>query len=146
MIKPPEFNMDALQNGIYSAPEALDELRRVAASRGIAWCDLDLANIFAKKTFLERCESALNFPAGFGRNWDALADCLEDLSWQPQRGIVVYWHGGGDFAQRAHDDMFTALEIFGAAATYWQERSRVMLVILDQGSAGNRVLPAFHGK
>lgn len=29
------------------------------------------------------------FPSDFGANWDALLDCLRDLSWIPNRGVVV---------------------------------------------------------
>ena len=36
---------------------------------------------------LQRIASALGFPSWFGGNWDALFDCLADLSWQSARTI-----------------------------------------------------------
>jgi hypothetical protein len=38
---------------------------------------------------LERIAAALQFPDWFGGNWDALADCLDDLSWLPAPGYVL---------------------------------------------------------
>ncbi|QDU81619.1 Barstar (barnase inhibitor) [Polystyrenella longa] len=31
--------------------------------------------------FLDHLAEVLEFPSYFGRNWDALSDCLTDLSW-----------------------------------------------------------------
>jgi hypothetical protein len=83
----------------------------------------------------------LRFPAGFGGNWDALADCLEDLSWQAAGGVVVHWQNGGAFARSVARDFSTALAIFTDAATFWSEEGRVMLVLLDENSRNGRVLP-----
>lgn len=136
------FQFDPQQNGIYTAPHVFDTMQRAAAVDGVAWCDLDLAGVSVKPAFLARCAAALSFPGSFGHNWDALADCLEDLSWQPSQGVVVRWLGGGEFARRAPEDFSIALDIFAAAASYWEARSRIMLVLLDAQSRGGRALPA----
>jgi RNAse (barnase) inhibitor barstar len=136
-----DFNFATVQSGVYAAPHVLDTVRRAAVSTGVAWCELDLDGVTTNRAFLARCSAALNFPDSFGHNWDALADCLEDLSWQPAQGVVLYWRGGGEFARRSRIDLSTALEIFSAAANYWQERARVMLVLLDAPSRGSHALP-----
>ena len=37
----------------------------------------------------QECASRLQFPTYYGRVWDALSDCLEDLDWLEERGLVV---------------------------------------------------------
>jgi hypothetical protein len=43
----------------------------------------DVAGCSDKAGLLARTADALEFPAWFGHNWDALADCLTDLAWRP---------------------------------------------------------------
>ncbi len=71
-----------------------------------------------------------------GGNWDALADCLQDLSWRPAPGHVVLWRGASGLASAAPDDFATALEIFRDTAIYWKERGRVFIALLDQPVRG----------
>ncbi len=139
-----KFHFDPETNGVYGAPQSYDYLRGLAESQEIEWCSLDLTGVMTKRVFLKRCAGALQFPAGFGGNWDALADCLEDLSWQAAGGVVVHWQNGGAFAKSLPKDFSTALAIFTDAATYWSEQARVMLVLLDENSLNGRVLPPLH--
>jgi RNAse (barnase) inhibitor barstar len=47
---------------------------------------------------------ACDFPDWFGRNWDAFADCLRDLSWLPPAPLAVLWQRSGAVDPRlAHD-------------------------------------------
>lgn len=41
-----------------------------------------------KAALLEELARVFEFPPHFGRNWDALEDCLTDLTWRPGAG---YW-------------------------------------------------------
>ncbi|WP_341647529.1 barstar family protein [Thauera humireducens] len=44
---------------------------------------VELADCTDKAGLLRRFAEAFRFPDWFGHNWDALADCLTDLSWLP---------------------------------------------------------------
>ncbi|HRG72048.1 MAG TPA: barstar family protein, partial [Thauera aminoaromatica] len=44
---------------------------------------IDLAGCTDKAGVLARIATALHFQESFGHNWDALSDCLCDLSWLP---------------------------------------------------------------
>lgn len=43
----------------------------------------------AKEQLLRNLAAALQFPNYFGFNWDALDDCLSDLSWLPSTNIQL---------------------------------------------------------
>ena len=45
------------------------------------------ANVF------QEFAAALQFPAYFGKNWDALDECLHDLSWLPGRRVALLVDG-----------------------------------------------------
>lgn len=124
------------QSGVYLAPADTSALR-LAATRGkLAWMEIDSGEARNKSQFLTECARDLEFPDGFGGNWDALADCLQDLSWRPAPGHVVLWRGASRIASAVPGDFATALEIFRDTATYWKERDRVFIVLLDRQVPG----------
>ena len=53
---------------------------------------------------------ALDFPSYFGMNWDALSDCLTDMSWRPAAGYALLFINTGHFAANAPEDMKTVLD------------------------------------
>ncbi|HVV09339.1 barstar family protein [Amycolatopsis sp.] len=46
-----------------------------------------------KLSTMDAIAAALSFPGYFGRNLDALYDCLTDLSWLPTGEHVLIWTG-----------------------------------------------------
>ena len=59
-----------------------------AAPPGFVVRTLDGRRGRTKRALLDELGRVLEFPAHFGRNWDALEDCLTDLGWLPGAG---YW-------------------------------------------------------
>lgn len=57
-------------------------------ARGVHRADVP-AGIDSKAALLDMLCSVLRFPSYFGRNWDALDECLRDLSWLPEGDIVL---------------------------------------------------------
>lgn len=45
-------------------------------------------NVTTKEQLLTHIRFQMNFPDYFGMNWDALHDCLSDLSWLSERNII----------------------------------------------------------
>ena len=108
--------------GIYHMPFAADlALEEAAESLDYAMQRVDLARVTTKETFLEAIGKALDFPDWYGHNWDALADCLTDLSWMAADGYVVVLEHADAFASAAPTDFATALSIFQDAADTWRE-------------------------
>jgi RNAse (barnase) inhibitor barstar len=85
------------------------ELREAAEQAGWRLVGLDTSSVVDKAGFLETASAAFRFPAYFGRNWDAFADCLADVGGEP--GVVVLWEGWSPFAEADEESFATALEI-----------------------------------
>ena len=134
--------LTAADDGVYLSPRSVASVREGALVQGLAWCEIDLAGARDKKSFLTCCAQSLGFPEGFGGNWDALADCLEDLAWLPDAGVVIRWRHGSEFVGAAKDHAM-ALEIFAAAANYWQMKARVFVLLVDADACGNNRLAVF---
>jgi hypothetical protein len=53
----------------------------LAPPSGVVLRRLDGRRCRTKRALLDEAARVLNFPAHFGRTWDALEDCLTDLTW-----------------------------------------------------------------
>jgi hypothetical protein len=77
------------------------------------------AGICSKNDLLAALASAGRFPDYFGGNWDALQDCLHDLSWISNRKVVVV---RSDLPLRdKQSECRTYLEVLQAALANWAE-------------------------
>jgi RNAse (barnase) inhibitor barstar len=68
---------------------------------------LDGTRITSKVDFLDAIATALDFPSYFGRNWDALVDCLRDI----ETPVEVVWTDAGRYAAADPGGYATAIEI-----------------------------------
>lgn len=114
-------------------------MRQAAARVGIAFFDVRLAGVSDKDGFLAACATTLAFPHGFGGNWDAFADCVQDLSWRAATGYAIHLQDVADFARGAPQDYASAIEILRYAADYWKGRGTGFFVLVDDAPE----LPAF---
>ncbi|MBX3664627.1 MAG: barstar family protein [Burkholderiales bacterium] len=126
-MKTPHFSAQA--NGIYRMPRR-DIVAEGTALRCVA---ADLRRARGKKAALGAIANAFAVPDGFGGNWDALNDALQDLSWLPVReqGIVLRLSGTAGFSGAAPEDFALLLEILATAAAYWRGKERVFVVFCD---------------
>jgi hypothetical protein len=79
---------DASKSGVYRAPHAQAILEATQGST-LQVSRIGLGGAAGKAALLERIAGALRFPRWFGGNWDALEDCLMDLSWSNAAGHVL---------------------------------------------------------
>ncbi len=93
----------------------------VDAARDLAYfyAEVDLSEVRTKDAFLAALSEALSFPPWFGANWDALADCLADMSWSNADGYVLILLGADKFQAHARDDFLTALTVLHDVAQTW---------------------------
>jgi hypothetical protein len=124
----------AVRPGVYRAGRAEDVLR---AAKGLRVARIDLAGVRDKATLLQVVARALEFPSWFGANWDALEDCLTDLSWHGADGHVLLIEGA---TQVTADDLGVFRDVLESAASYWAGRSRSFCAVFVGGEPS---LPEF---
>jgi Barstar (barnase inhibitor) len=59
------------------------------AERGLALLDLSAGGLTREEELLDGLAKTFQFPSYWGRNWDAVDECLRDLEWLPARGCVL---------------------------------------------------------
>ena len=106
---------DASRSGVYRvvrADEVVDALRD---------SELEMAQIrFApKEMLLKNIAAALGFPDWFGQNWDALEDCLTDLSWRQAAGYVLIFDD-----PKPGDDVGVLIDVLRSSAEFWSGRGK----------------------
>lgn len=97
---------------------SLDVLARDAGLR--AW-RIDLGECRNKATLLLRFATLLEFPPGFGRNWDALSDALRDLGWLRADGYALLLEGAAELRAADQASYDTLVDILAEASRAWAE-------------------------
>jgi RNAse (barnase) inhibitor barstar len=111
---------DPSRSGVYRAPN------RDAIADALRGSKLVLASIpfDGKEKLLTNIAAALNFPDWFGRNWDALEDCLTDLSWREAPGYVLLFE-----QPRAGDDLGVLTDVLRSSAEFWAGRGKPFFAV-----------------
>jgi hypothetical protein len=126
------YRIDAVQRQRIEAGEAVPPGTRMIALNG------DSAD--TREAFFTEIAQALYFPDHFGRNWDAVYDCLTDPSVIPAEGVAIVCDGCGRFAVAMPDQWPIALKVFQDACDFWQSLDRRMYVFLPGLPAGSDAL------
>jgi hypothetical protein len=113
---------DGSLTGVYRVAAAEDVVAAAAAAR-LELVHISLEGVRDKQILLERVAAALGFPDWFGGNWDALEDCLTDLSWRKAEGWVLAIEHAAALSERAPDDWNALREILAASGAYWREQA-----------------------
>lgn len=104
----------------FRVPDLADEAARLGHHFLYAWC----ANAGSKAEVLERIATEFTFPKQYGKNYDALYDCLTDVIAKagPQPGFVIVLEGVPIGIKFDKDARETMLDVFREAAEFWAER------------------------
>ncbi|MDP2431000.1 MAG: barstar family protein [Pseudomonadota bacterium] len=104
---------------------------RISALPAQAMPILDGRLLGDKESLLAALGRELHFPDYYGGNWDALDECLADLSWHtgPLRLLITH-------ADSLPDNLRESLvEVFLDAAKPWAEAGRIFALYLADSAA-----------
>jgi RNAse (barnase) inhibitor barstar len=102
----------------------VEDLMSAAQTAGQHFLYANLSSAQSKQDVLEGIAQSFLFPAHFGKNLDALFDCMTDLVHKSgqQPGFVVVLEQLPDNARFDREAREQLLEVFRDAAEYWGER------------------------
>jgi RNAse (barnase) inhibitor barstar len=104
------------------ASEAIHPLETewTLAEYGITARALNGAKMRTKGALFDEFASRLEFPSYFGHNWDALNECLADLSWLPGSAYTVVIGQASFLLDNEKQNEFeTFLRVIGYVAEEW---------------------------
>ena len=122
----PEVTLKGVRPNIVQSIRAfrVQDLQDAARSLGHHFLYANLANAMSKQDVLELIAQQFILPAHFGKNFDALYDCMTDPVHKsgPQPGFIVVLESiptNPKFDKEAREQL---LDIFRDTAEYWAER------------------------
>lgn len=130
------------RSGAYRSKVPPAGLDAAAQALEFAFYRLVAEGVCTKSAMLRLIARVLSFPAWSGRNWDALEDCLTDLSWIDAPGIVIEIESFSSFAKADPEGFGTLLDIFKTAAEYWRSEGKAFWVIFTGKPAAGLDLPS----
>ena len=113
--------LDPSRSGVYCAARH-DAIADAAQGSALEVVDIQLE----KEKLFDAFASALGFPEWFGGNWDALEDCLGDLSWRQAEGHVLILRGHDKIAK---DDFGVLRDVLASSAEYWAGRGKPFFAV-----------------
>lgn len=120
------------RNGLYRLPEGVP----VAGAIHVPG-----RRLTGKSAMLEAISQALAFPDYFGFNWDALEECLADLSWH-EGAIALLIDDAGLPEAGAPEAWGVLLDILADTARLWRDEGRPFAVFLRGGHAAYPLVAA----
>lgn len=92
---------------------------------------IDGASVPAKAELMEALAAAFRFPAYFGRNWDALLDCLRSLHDElPASGYVLAVRNSASFLAASPGDLEDFADIAGEARAFLLDRHKAPFLVV----------------
>jgi len=127
-------------SGRAAAESVLVNAEAAADRAGWRYVLLDSSTASDKLGFLDVCAEAFDLPAWFGRNWDALDECMRGLDLEEPAGLLVLWKGWATLAEGDPDAFDCALEVFRDACVAWDD-DEVPGAVLLAGDGPDSDLP-----
>ena len=138
----PDLLRNALSNGVYRLPASgQSALVEAAAAAGLCYHVCQLEDSEEVEDALELIGEGLDLPKWYGRNFDALYDCLTDLTWQESAATVIVLTGCDGLHAAEPEGWRTLISVFVSAAEFWRDEDIPFWVFIDIGADELAALP-----
>jgi hypothetical protein len=117
---------DPTRSGVFRTTR-LDEVQAAVRDARLDFARVPLKDARSKDELLAAIARELAFPKWFGGNWDALEDCLTDLSWRAAEGHVLAFEA---FQAASADDLGIFVDVLASSADFWKTRGRPFFAVL----------------
>lgn len=115
-------------------PEREGNLGRSARRMGFRVFSVDGEAVNSKRELLPALARVFSFPDYFGHNWDALSECIRDLSWLPRANFVLCFRNANHLLRLGRRDFATLIGILGDTTFSWKAEGVVFSVVLLGGT------------
>jgi Barstar (barnase inhibitor) len=99
--------------------------------RGIALVLIEGDRITDGGELMDALAVGFSFPDYFGRNWDAVEECLRDLSWLPADGWALVVRGAERLWSRDPRLAGQLVESWLFCAEYWARREKPFHLVFE---------------
>lgn len=116
--------------GLYACPEeSARALFHAGPGVGLNAYRIDLGLADNASRLHHVLSHALHFPDWYGNNWDALTDCLTDMSWNEADGYLILIQRA-EVLQRSDSESFaTLIEILRETVAFWRDQNQPFWVL-----------------
>ncbi len=126
----PAFSLNTADSGLYTleSNRSIPEFLEVAKQSQFQVFHLEGQTITSRDRYFQMMADLFQFPDYFGNNWDAVADCLTDFSWEEGDRIIVVYSNCQGFCKG--NDWVIAMKIWTNTIEFWQQQGVMLSVIL----------------
>ena len=129
-MKLPDLS-DLEEAGVIEYHGHADAVAAAAHHAKLRYLDVDLSHADDRATLFAALAKGLALPEHFGKNFDALADSLEDRDWLGKAGCAIRLGHATHYRKTHPHEWSTLEEILSEASTFWRERNLPFWVLVS---------------
>ena len=107
-----------------------DAVEAAARHAKLRYLEIDLSQVHDRATLFAALAHGLGLPDYFGRNFDALADVLEDRDWIGGPGCAIRLAHAPHYRKTHPSDWHTLEDVLAEACAFWRDRHVPFWVIV----------------
>jgi RNAse (barnase) inhibitor barstar len=126
----PAFKFNAATSGLYTLDqgESIATFLDAAKQSKFQVFHIEGQEITSLDRYFKVLADLFQFPDYFGQNWDAVADCLTDLSWEEGDRILIVYSNYQDLLEGGNREV--AMAVWSDAIEFWLRQGVMVAVVL----------------